>query len=118
MTSMRKMIIVCAALLLAHAAVLFFYHATPPGPLLSDLIQLTILVMCSVASWKAASRAKGISSTFWRLAFASFVIFIFAAALQGYNDGIHAVGFIPPLAEVLFACWYAPLTAVLFLNSD
>jgi signal transduction histidine kinase/CheY-like chemotaxis protein len=117
-SSVRKTIGICCALLCAHTGVLFFLGRKPPGPLLSDLIQLTILVMCGIACWQAAFRGTGIISSFWRLAFASFVIFIFATALQTYHDGIHAVVFIPPLTDVLFVFWYAPLSAVLFLNSD
>jgi signal transduction histidine kinase/DNA-binding response OmpR family regulator len=118
MISVRKAIAVCSALLVAHAAVLFCLGTKVPGPLLSDLIQLFLLVLCVVASWQASSRATGLVACFWRLAFSAFVIFVFATVLQTYQDGIRPVVFIPPLTDVLFVFWYAPLTAVLFLNSD
>jgi signal transduction histidine kinase/CheY-like chemotaxis protein len=116
--SVRRTVAICCALLFTHAAVLWLFGRKPPGPLLSDLIQFTIAVMCGVACRQAASCGTGLSSSFWRLASVGFFIFTFASALQTYYDGIHQVVFIPPLTGVLFVFWYAPLTAILFLNSD
>ncbi len=118
MNSLRKMIAVCCGLLAAHVAVLFLLGPRPPGPLLSDLIQLTFLVLCAIASWQASSRASGLAALFWRLGFWAFSIIVFAAALQAYNDGIRPELLIPPLTGVLFVFWDAPLSAVLFLDSD
>ncbi len=118
MNSVRKMIVFCCGLLLVHAAVLFSLGRRPPGPLLSDLIQLTLIVLCAIASWQASSRSTGLVAFFWRLSFLAFSIFIFSEALETYNDGIQHLSFIPPLTDVLFVFWYAPLSAMLFLDSD
>jgi signal transduction histidine kinase/DNA-binding response OmpR family regulator len=112
------MIAVCCGLLAAHASVLFFLGRKPPGPLLSDLAQFVFLVLCAIAAWRASSRTTGLASVFWRLGFWAFTIIVFATGLQTYNDGIHFKAFIPPITDILFVFWYAPLTAVLFLDSD
>jgi hypothetical protein len=118
MNSRKKAIAVCCALILAHAAVLFLFGANPPGPLLSDLIQVIFVILCTVACWQASRRGTGLIGLFWRLGALSFAILVFSQALQSYCDGIRAQIFIPPVTDILFVFWYAPLSAVLFFDSN
>jgi len=114
----HKVALFCGGLLLIHMAVLFSLGTRPPGPLFSDLIQLIPLSLCAFTSWRVASRTTGLSSCFWRLSFCAFSILVISLALQTFHEGIHPESFIPPITDVLFVFWYAPLSAVLFLDSD
>jgi diguanylate cyclase (GGDEF)-like protein len=106
------------ALLLVHAVVLLGFGAAPPGPFLSDLIQLTLgglLVLCCFCTARAT---EGLARHFWQLAWLAFSIWMVAQGIATYND-ILPVSVLNQWSEnLLFSFWFVPLAMALFLDPD
>ena len=74
MTSRRHFLFVAIAVLAVHALVLWRFGGAPPGPLLSDLVQLLLGLLVFVACLQSARRSRAFGRLFWRLA--AFAVFL------------------------------------------
>src|SRR5215212_11101327 len=68
-------------LLAAHAALLGFVGTTPPGPFLSDCIQLAMGLVYLLAAWQASLRSGSFGRDFWRLVTICVGLWFLAQAL-------------------------------------
>jgi signal transduction histidine kinase/CheY-like chemotaxis protein len=113
----RRMIAGGGILLASHAVVLLTLGTAQPGPLLSDLIQLAIGVMCALTSFQASRRSGSLGRYFWRLMTISFVVWIVAQVLGTYDDAFEGeLGDTP--TDVFFVFSTVPLGMALFLDPD
>lgn len=89
-----------------------------PSPLLSDLIQLALATLCTIAAYKASHRSDTFGRYFWGLGIATFALFVVAQGLATYDNLFHAPHFIQWTVNVLFFFWLTPLGMALFLDLD
>ncbi len=115
----RSRIIVAApsVLWLAHVGVCFTLGAKPPGPILSDVIQLLIGGLLVASMLLAAERSEGMARAFWRLGVAAYALWMLAQSFGIYNDLGHTP-VVTWVVNLLFCFWFAPLGMALFLDAD
>ena len=89
-----------------------------PGPLVSDLIQLALATLCTIAAYKASHLSDTFGRYFWGLGIATFALFVAAQGLATYDNLFHAPHFIQWTVNVLFFFWLTPLGMALFLDLD
>jgi diguanylate cyclase (GGDEF)-like protein len=106
-----------AFLWLVHIGVAVGLNTRPPGPLLSDLIQLTMGGLLIGAITLAARRSEGMARAFWRLAIAAYVLWMLAQGLSVYND-LARTPVISWITNLVFCFWFAPLAMALFLDPE
>lgn len=114
----RTLIGLAAILFLADAIVIFTIGTTAPGPVVSDLIQLTLVGLAVYHCSQAARRSTGLARSFWALATATFAVVLVGWALISYSDAFprsHTVGW---LSNLLFCFWFFPLAMALFLDPE
>jgi diguanylate cyclase (GGDEF)-like protein/PAS domain S-box-containing protein len=101
----------------AQALVLGSVGSRTPGPLLSQLIQLTLGLICILACLNAFRQSRGVARYAWRLLAVTFVIWAFAQALGIYLDvsGNHSLD---SLDETAFFLSQIPFGMLLFLDPD
>jgi len=106
-----------AILWLIHVGVAVGIGTHPPGPFLSDLIQLTMggFLLCSMVL--AAQRSEGMARAFWHLGTAAYVLWMSAQGLSVYND-LARTPIISWITNLLFCFWFAPLAMALFLDPE
>ncbi|MGP0020054.1 MAG: GGDEF domain-containing protein [Candidatus Sulfotelmatobacter sp.] len=102
---------------LAHIGEVVVLGTKPPGPLVSDLIQLTLGSVLIYAVISASRRAEGLARSFWRLTALAYALWMVAQILTVYND------FAPSLTiawinNLLFSFWFVPLGMAIFLDPD
>jgi diguanylate cyclase (GGDEF)-like protein len=119
MTLTRSRTIVAAASVLwvAHIGVCFTLGATPPGAILSDVIQLAMGGLLIASMLLAAERSEGMARAFWGLGIAAYGLWMVAQGFGIYND----LGRTPDVwwvVNLLFCFWFAPLGMALFLDPD
>jgi signal transduction histidine kinase/CheY-like chemotaxis protein len=118
MTQLQKTILAVSMLLAIQGAALFHFGSRPPGPFLSDSVQVVILILCTTASFSASRRSNALGRTFWQLAASSFILILVGEVIQALNDVVS----LPPVWEwvssTLFVFWYVPMCMALFLDSD
>jgi PAS domain S-box-containing protein len=90
----------------------------PPGPIFSDLIQLAMASLCTVAAYKASRISDIFGRYFWALGVVTFALFVVAQALATYDNIYQAPHFIQWTINVLFFFWLTPLGMALFLDLD
>ena len=113
----RKWFNTACSLLVANAAVIFTLGTTQPGPALSNLIQLTLGVLCILASWQAARRSGSLGQYFWRLITLTFAVWVVAQCVASYSDAL-VDNPLARLADLLFVFSTVPFGMALFLDPD
>src|SRR6266849_3089675 len=82
----RTVVIAAAILLLGHIGAVVTFGTAAPGPLLSDLFQLSLGALLIFACLQASRRSEGLARSFWRLAAAAYSVWFTAQALSTYGD--------------------------------
>ncbi len=106
-------------IVVAHALVLGVLGRTPPGPLLSNLIQVAAGVLATAVSWRAATRSSGFSRSVWRLV--AIALGIWSAAQTSWTvteNVLQAAVAEPSLTHLVFRLCGAPLLVALLLDED
>ena len=111
-------VIAAAFLLLLHIGVVATFGTAVPGPLLSDLIQLTLGGLVIFACTGASRSAEGMARSFWRLSAAAYVVWFVAQSLGVYIDLSGFAGSAQWISNLLFCFWFAPLAMALFLGAE
>jgi PAS domain S-box-containing protein len=118
MPSSKKAIAAGVTLFVAHVLVLIVWGTKPPGPILSELIQLLLGIACTLASLQAARRSNDFGRKFWRLAAIAFSLFVLAQGLGTYDDAYRAPHFVEWLVNLTFFFWFTPMGMALFLDPE
>src|SRR5215472_12948623 len=106
------------ALLIVHLIVLLSFRTSPPGPFLSDLIQLMLGCLLVLCCFRAARASEGLACHFWQLASLAFSIWLVAQGIGTYSD-ILPLSVLSQWSEnLLFSFWFVPLAMALFLDPD
>jgi len=113
----RIVVTVAGLIWLAHVSEVAFLGAKPPGPLVSDLIQLTLGWVLIYAIVSAARRAEGLARSFWGLTTLAYALWIVAQTLTVYND-FHPSLTVAWVNNLLFSFWFVPLGMAIFLDPD
>ncbi|HVN79024.1 MAG TPA: response regulator [Terriglobia bacterium] len=117
--SSRWALIPVCILLVTHGALLVSLGEKPPGPLLSCQIQLTLGIMCTVASIQASRRSGSLGRYFWRLMTVTFTVWVFAQSVELFADFFpNWANAAQPLSDILFVFSTVPLGMALFLDPD
>jgi len=97
---------------------LVFFGSNPPGPALSQILQVLIAILAGLACLQASIRSAEFARSFWGLASAAFFCWSVAQAFGTYRL-FFARPPIPSAAPsiILFFVSFAPLFASLFLSS-
>ena len=114
----RTVVGLALVLFLADAAVIFMIGTSAPGPVLSDLLQLTLAGLVVYHCCQAARRSEGLARSFWALATATFTVVFVGWSLVAYSDAFpqsHTLGWI---SNLLFCFWFFPLAMALFLDPE
>lgn len=101
-----------------HAIILLSLGTRPPGPNLSNLVQIFMGAICVLAAYQASRRAVSIGRYFWGLTAITFTLFVLAQSLASYDDAFHAPHFIQWAVNILFFFWFTPLGVALYLDPD
>ena len=113
----RLVVPAALALLIGQAAVIAIRGNDPPGPLISDVIQLFLGILTTVAALQAAQRSDTFGRVFWRLAASSFAVWCAGQILGTYYGSIRNL---PTQSlwnvEVFYFAAPAPLAMCLFLD--
>jgi diguanylate cyclase (GGDEF)-like protein len=111
------MVIAAGVLWLIHAGVSLGLGTRPPGPFLSDAIQLTLggLLICVIL--EAGRRSEGMARAFWHLTMVAYCLWGIAQSLSVYND-VAALPVISWISNLLFCFWFVPLAMAIFLDPD
>ncbi len=119
MPAKRTAVVASAILLLAHIGSVAVFGTHAPGPLISDLIQLTLGVMLVFACLRASRSWEGLPRTFWRLTAAAYMVWLVAQGLAVYLD-LHfgPALFAEWMSNLLFCFWFVPLAMAMFLDPD
>jgi diguanylate cyclase (GGDEF)-like protein len=118
MFAKRRVIAAAVGVLLLHIAVLSFCESRPPGPLISDFLQLAMGVLLVSAISGATKRSDSVGRYFWRLNSIAFSLWIVAQASSIYSDVFGVSPWRAWAANLLFSFWFIPLGMALFLDSD
>ena len=117
MPRQRTVVIVTSLLWLAHVGVVAFLGTNGPGPLVSDLIQLTLGSVLIYTVVGASRRSEGMALSFWRLTAVAYTVWFVAQGLSVYNDLVPTPA-ISWTNNLLFSFWFAPLAMAMFLDPD
>ena len=118
MARTRNVAILAAAFFLADLAVIVTIGTRGPGPVLSDLLQLTLAAFLVFHCVEASRRSTGLARSFWTLAAASFSVVLVGLGLVAYRDAFphsHAVAW---FSNLLFCFWFFPMAMALFLDPE
>jgi len=113
----RIVVTVAGLLWLAHVGVVIFLGPKGRGPLLSDLIQLTLGAVLIYAIVQASRRSEGLALSFWRLTAVAYAFWFVAQSLGVYAD-LTASTAVLWTNNLLFCFWFVPLAMALFLDPD
>lgn len=117
MSRSRIIVAVSAFLWVAHIVVCTSLGSSPPGPVLSDILQLVIGGLLITAMLMAAKRSEGMARAFWRLATGAYTLWMIAQSLGVYND-LARTPVVSWVTNLLFCFWFAPLAMALFLDPE
>ena len=110
--------IAAVLLLLIHSGVVVTFGTVAPGPILSDLIQLTLGGLVIFACARASRISEGIARSVWRLTSAAYLVWFVAQSLGVYSDFFTSANGAQWISNLLFCFWFAPLAMALFLGSE
>src|ERR1700687_512512 len=115
---------IAAVLLLAHGCVVTFFGTAAFGPLLSDLLQLSLGGLVLLACFRASVRSEGLACSVWRLASVAYVLWLLAQGLSVFIDVTHGIDmshgtFVASwVSNMLFCFWFAPMAMAMFLDPE
>ena len=104
--------------MLAHVAVVATWGTSPPGPISSDAIQLSLGACVIFACLGAARRSEGLACSFWRLTAAAYTLWFVAQTFSIYSGIFHVPYGMDWVANLLFCFWFAPLAMAMFLDPE
>jgi len=107
-----------AILLAAEVVVIATLGRQPAGVVISNLIQLTLGLLCVIASWRASQRSGSLGSYFWRLITLTFVVWVAAQYLGFCSESLPGGSSLNPLSDLLFVFSTVPFGMALFLDPD
>jgi diguanylate cyclase (GGDEF)-like protein/PAS domain S-box-containing protein len=112
-----SLIAVSCMLVVGQAIVIATLGHRTLGPLVSDVIQLALGLICILACTEAFRRSRGIARYAWRLLAVAFVVWAVAQVLAVYVDasGDHSPD---NLADILFFVSVVPFGMLSFLDPD
>jgi diguanylate cyclase (GGDEF)-like protein/PAS domain S-box-containing protein len=115
--SSKHLIAASCSLVVGQAVVLATIGHRTPGPLLSEVTQLALGVICVLACTEAFRRSRGVARYAWQLLAVTFVVWGVAQALGVYLDisGNHSLD---SLDDVLFFLSVIPFGMLPFLDPD
>ncbi|HTS24872.1 MAG TPA: GGDEF domain-containing protein [Bryobacteraceae bacterium] len=113
----RAWLCAVCALFVAELAVLSFLGRSARGPLVSDLIQLTLGSLCVPACLLAAHRSGSLGRYFWRLMTVTFAVWAAGQIVDTYSEFVQDRS-LESVAEILFVLSTTPLGMALFLDPD
>jgi len=102
---------------LAHVVAVTWLGSAEQGPLVSDVIQLTLGLVLICAIVDASKRSTGFARSFWHLVAMAYLLWLIAQGLSVYGDLVDST----PIAwtqNLLFCFWFAPLAMALFLDPE
>jgi len=113
----RILLVAALALLAAHVVVIATLGNKPPGPILSDTIQLFLGALATLAAFQAAKRSGTFGRVFWRLAASAFVVWCVGQVLGGYYGSIQNKDTqLLWHVQLFYSAWPAPLAMCIFLD--
>jgi diguanylate cyclase (GGDEF)-like protein len=116
--SRTRIILTIAGLIwLAHIGVVVVFAGAAPGPLLSDIIQLTLGALLIYSIVQASERSEGMAISFWRLGALAYTLLMVAQVFSVYNDLSHTP-IISWTNNMLFSFWFVPLAMAIFLDAE
>lgn len=118
MRANRRVIQAACVLLALHVAVLTYFSIRPPGPLLSDFLQLILGCLLVFSISGASERSDHVGRYFWRLNSISYCLWLTAQGIALYCDYFGGTPFLAWSENLLFCFWFIPLGMALFLDSD
>jgi PAS domain S-box-containing protein len=102
-----------------HALVLGLLGRTPPGPLLSNLLQLAASLLAMGTCFAVATRGRGFTRAVWRLCATALAVWSLAQASWTLTENVlHAAVAEPSATHLLFRLWGAPLIVALLLDEE
>ncbi|HEY6339026.1 MAG TPA: GGDEF domain-containing protein [Candidatus Sulfotelmatobacter sp.] len=110
--------IAAVVLLVAHVGVVSIFGTATRGPLLSDLLQVTLGGLVLLACLRASHRSEGLSRSVWRLAAGAYLLWIVAQSVSVYNDLFPGSATVSWISNMLFCFWFAPMAMAMFLDSE
>ena len=113
----RVVMTLAGLLWLAHAAEVGVLGPKAPGPLLSDLIQLSLGAVLIWAIGLAGNASEGLPRSFWRLAAAAYGLWFMAQSLAVLSDLTPSPTAVW-ISNMLFCFWFVPLAMALLLDPD
>jgi diguanylate cyclase (GGDEF)-like protein len=113
----RAIVVATGVLWLTHVAVSIGLGNRPPGPLVSDIIQLALGGLLIAALVHAAARSEGMARAFWHLGTVAYVLWMTSQSLSVVND-LHRTSAIPWITNLIFCFWFVPLGMALFLDPE
>ncbi|HWZ98283.1 MAG TPA: ATP-binding protein [Candidatus Dormibacteraeota bacterium] len=113
----RILLVTALALVVAHVVVIATLGNRPPGPILSDIIQLLLGAFATLASFQAAKRSSTFGRVFWKLAAWAFVVWCVGQIIGGYygsivNRDTQLIWYV----QLFYSAWPAPLAMCIFLD--
>ena len=115
--SSKRLITASCSLVVGQAVVLATMGHRTPGPLLSEVTQLSLGLICVLACTEAFRRSRGVARYAWQLLAVTFVVWGIAQALGVYLDisGNHSLD---NLDDLLFFVSGIPFGMLPFLDPD
>ena len=113
----RTLVAIAALLWLVHAGVIVAFGTKPPGPLLSDLVQLALGGVLIYTLLEASRRSDGLGRSFWRLSALAYLVWFVAQVLAVYRD-LAASTALSWADNLLFSVWFVPLAMAIVLNPE
>jgi len=107
-----------AILLAAEVVVIATLGRRPAGVVISNLIQVTLGVLCIVASWRASRRSGSLGSYFWRLITLTFFVWVAGQYLGFCSESLPGGSSLAPVSDLLFVFSTVPFGMALFLDPD
>lgn len=114
----KTVLIAAGVLWLAHIGEVAALGTRPPGPFLSDFIQLALGAVMIVASLQAGRSSEGMARSFWRLTAASYVLWWIGQATSTYTDVFATPPAVDWVANLFFSFWFTPLAMAMFLDPE
>jgi diguanylate cyclase (GGDEF)-like protein len=114
----RTTIVLAASLLLAHGAVVTLLGTSTPGPVLSDLIEVTLAGLTVFHCSRASGRSSGLARSFWALAATTFAIAFVDFSLMVWSEFFPGAVGLQWLGNLLGCFWFFPLALGMFLDPE
>ena len=115
----RLSVVLALALLLTHLMVLVVLGSHAPGPLLSDLLELLLGVLATVASYKASKQPGRLGSKVWFLTTVALFVWTVGQAIITYYENVLRASYEAPWpSDPFIFLWVVPLAMTVFVDSE